>query len=65
MKNTNSKPFSREELIDIRTRLTNLSEIEGISPTWARAYTNASDAIDRLDAMISRTTIPDCDVKLN
>lgn len=58
-------PFSREELINIRTRLTNLSKIYGTSPTWVRAYTNASDAIDRLDAMISRTIIPDCDVVLD
>lgn len=59
------KPYSRQELIEMRTIFENLANINGINDTWHRAYINAADAIDRLDAMISRTEIPSSDIKFS
>lgn len=59
------QPYTREELIDIRVKFERLANVKGISDTWGRAYLSAADAIDKIDAMIARTEIPENDIKFN
>lgn len=59
------RPYGREELIEIRVKLERLGYQKGLSDTWSRAYINAADSIDRLDAMIARTEIQSSDIKFS
>lgn len=56
------RPYEREELIQIRVKLERLAHQKGLSDIWSRAYINAADSIDKLDAMIARTEIPSSNI---
>jgi hypothetical protein len=48
--------FKREELIKIKRRASELGDVEGLNPSWQRAFYNLATAADHLDAMIARST---------
>lgn len=48
------KPFSREELQDIRDRAQKFSETAGLVPSWRKAWEELAHAADAMDAIIQR-----------
>ena len=55
--------FTQEELRTLRNRAEKESKTEGQNPLWTRAYQQLADAIDRLEAMMARTTVEVTDGK--
>ena len=51
------KPFTREELQEIRERAIDESETQHLNPDWKRAYLRLADAADALDAMLARCQV--------
>jgi len=47
--------FNREKLQEIRREAYRSCGVEGLNPSWKRAYERLADAADHLDAMVART----------
>lgn len=55
--NDEATAFERKELIKIKKRALELGDVEGINPSWQRAFHNLAMSADHLDAMIARSTV--------
>lgn len=52
-----SKPFSREELQELRDRAEKVIYINRMPASWVMAYRQLAHAVDYLDAMLARTEL--------
>ena len=57
MKEKNTYPFTREELIEIKERALIASGRVHMNSSWERAYVVFADAADHLDAILARTEV--------